>query len=92
MVGLELRRRLHRPTASADTDTSLELYVDHLDYLVAHLGIDRVGGSESRRPHHTASAIGDVTGQPKLLAAIAARGYDEPRSARCPGELAAGAA
>ena len=41
-----------------------------------NLGIDRVGLGSDFDGCAIPSAMGDVTGQPKLLAALAARGYD----------------
>jgi membrane dipeptidase len=76
MVGLNYHVGFTRADGERNLDTPLELYVDHLDYLVAHLGIDRVGLGSDFDGCAIPSAMGDVTGQPKLLAALAARGYD----------------
>ena len=76
MVGLNYHVGFTRPDGQRNPDTSLELYVDHLDYLVVHLGIDRVGLGSDFDGCTIPTAIGDVTGQPKLLATMAARGYD----------------
>jgi membrane dipeptidase len=77
MVGLNYHVGFTRADGERNPDTPLELYVDHLDYLVSHLGIDRVGLGSDFDGCTIPTAIGDVTGQPKLLAAIAARGYDD---------------
>jgi membrane dipeptidase len=76
-VGLNYHVGFTRPDGERIADTSLELYVDHLDYLVDRLGIDRVGLGSDFDGCTIPTAIGDVSGQPKLLAAIAARGYDD---------------
>lgn len=60
-----------------DADTPLEVIVRHVDYLVDKLGVDGVAfGSDfdgATLPHD----FKDVTGFPKLIAALRQYGYDD---------------
>lgn len=77
LVGLNYHVGFTRPDGQREVNTPLEEYVRHIDYLVEHLGIDRVGLGSDFDGCTVSSAIGDVTGQPRLLAALASHGYDE---------------
>jgi membrane dipeptidase len=78
MVGLIFETANLRADAAEDPNTSLDVLVQHLDYLVEHLGIDSVGfGSDFDGGIVPPDALRDVTGLPKLLAALQARGYDD---------------
>jgi membrane dipeptidase len=77
MVGLNYHVGFTRPDGKRDPDTGLEEYVRHVEYLVEHLGIDRVGLGSDFDGCTVPTAIKDVTGQPRLLAALADRGYDD---------------
>ena len=58
-------------------DVPLETMARHIDYLVERMGIDRVGFGSDFDGIKIPQAIGDVTGLPKLIAALEGRGYDE---------------
>jgi membrane dipeptidase len=60
-----------------DTNTPLEVLAQHIDHLVAHLGIDGVALGTDFDGTLIPTAIGDVAGVPKLLDVLRARGYDE---------------
>ena len=77
MVGLNYHVGFLREDGKRDADTPLEIMVRHVDYLVEHLGIDRVGLGSDFDGCLVPNAIGDVTGQPKLLAALSDHGYDD---------------
>ncbi len=77
LVGLNYHVGFTRPDGQREVDTPLEDYVRHIDYLVEHLGIDRVGLGSDFDGCTIPAAIGDVTGQPHLLAALASHGYDD---------------
>jgi membrane dipeptidase len=77
MVGLNYHVGFTREDGQRNVDTPLEAYVRHVDYLVEHLGIDRVGLGSDFDGCTIPNEIGDVTGQPKLLAALARAGYDD---------------
>jgi len=78
MVGLNFHVGFLRADGQNEVDTPLALMVQHIDYLVEHLGIDHVGfGSDfdgATMPHE----LGDTAGLPKLVSALRDRGYDEP--------------
>lgn len=78
MVGLNFEVANLREDGHNDPDTSLEIMVRHIDYLVDHLGIDHVGfGSDFDGGITLCRELSDVTGLPKLIAALRQRGYDE---------------
>lgn len=77
MVGLNFAVSFLRADGKNNADTPIAVMVRHLDYLVRRLGLDHVGlGSDfdgATMPHE----IKDVTGLPKLFAALREYGYDE---------------
>jgi membrane dipeptidase len=76
LVGLNFNVRDIRADGRADLDTPLTDYVRQIDYLVDRIGIDRVGFGSDFDGANISSHIGDVTGLPKLTAALEASGYD----------------
>jgi len=76
LVGLNFNVRDVRADGRADLDTPLTDYVRQIDYLVDRIGIDRVGFGSDFDGANISSHIGDVTGLPKLTAALEASGYD----------------
>jgi membrane dipeptidase len=77
MVGLNFAVGFLREDGGRDADTPLSVMVRHIDHLVEHLGIDRVGFGSDFDGATIPVAIGDVTGLPKLLAALKEAGYDD---------------
>ncbi len=77
MVGLNFAVSMLREDGNNDQDTPLEVMVRHIDYLVEHLGIDCVGFGSDFDGSKISLALGDVTGLPKLIAALSQHGYDE---------------
>lgn len=77
MVGLNYAVGFLREDGANNADTPLSQMVRHIDYLVERLGIDRVGFGSDYDGATIPSAIGDVAGQQRLLAALAAAGYDD---------------
>jgi membrane dipeptidase len=51
--------------------------VRHIDYIVERIGIDHVAFGSDFDGATIPREIGDVTGLPKLVAAMRAHGYDE---------------
>jgi membrane dipeptidase len=51
--------------------------VDHIDYLVDKVGINRVGFGSDFDGARIPNEIKDVTGLPKLVKALKKRGYDD---------------
>lgn len=77
MVGLNFAVSFLREDGRPNPDTPLSVMVDHIDYLVDKLGIDRVGVGSDFDGATMPAAIGDVSGLPRLFEALAERGYDE---------------
>src|ERR671930_1751923 len=77
LVGVAFEVSMLRADGDRNVDTPLETVVQHIDYLVERMGIDRVGlGSDfdgATMPH----ALRDVSKLPDLIAALRKRGYDE---------------
>jgi membrane dipeptidase len=78
MVGVAFDVTMLRPDGWLEQNTPLSVIVDHIDYLVARLGIDRVGFGSDFDGAAIPTALRDVAGLPKLIAELRARGYDEP--------------
>ena len=78
LVGLIFETANLRADAAEDANTPLEVLIRHLDYLVEHVGLERVGfGSDYDGGITPPQALHDVSGLPSLLAALQARGYDD---------------
>ena len=78
IVGLNYAVSFLHPGGSQDTSaTSIEMMVRHIDYLVDRIGIDRVALGSDYDGTDIPDEMGDVTGLPKLMAALQARGYGE---------------
>jgi membrane dipeptidase len=78
LVGLNFCVSDLRPDGALDADTPLSLLVEHADYLVDRIGLDRVAFGSDFDGATMPRDLADATGLPALLAALAARGYDEP--------------
>ena len=76
MVGVNFAVAFLREDGRERVDTSLETVVRHVDYLVERLGVERVGFGSDFDVARVPREIGDVSGLPKLLAALRDRGYD----------------
>lgn len=76
MVGLNFSVGFLREDGGKDPDVSLDVMLRHLDYLIEHVGIDRVGFGSDFDGTTVPLEIGDVTGLPKLMAALSTHGYD----------------
>lgn len=77
MVGLNFAVSFLRPDGRSDADTALDTMVDHIDYLVEKLGVERVGLGSDFDGATIPQPIGDVAGLPRLVDALRARGYDD---------------
>lgn len=78
MVGLIFETANLRADAAEEPNTPLDVLMQHLDYLVEHVGIERVGfGSDFDGGIVPPQDLHDVAGLPSLLAALQARGYDD---------------
>ncbi len=77
MVGLNFGVGFLREDGMWNEDTPLETLVRHVDYLVEHVGIERVGFGSDFDGAKIPQAMGDVTGLPKLLNALRQQGYGD---------------
>jgi membrane dipeptidase len=78
MVGLSFTVSDLRPDGYNEANTPLTDMVRHIDYMVSRIGIDRVGFGSDFDGTTVPTEIGDVTGLPRLLDALAQHGFDEP--------------
>ena len=77
MVGLNFAVNFLREDAARDASTPLDVMVRQIDYLVERVGIDRVGFGSDFDGVLISHEIGDVSGLPRLMAALRDRGYDD---------------
>jgi membrane dipeptidase len=77
MVGLNFAVAFLREDGRRDPDTPIETMVRHVEYMVDRVGIERVGLGSDFDGAMIPREIGDVTGLPRLLDALRARGYDD---------------
>lgn len=77
MVGFNFAAFFIREDGTADPKMGWEPILRHFDHLIEHLGEDRVGLGSDFDGCLVPERIGDVTGVPRLLDALAAHGYDD---------------
>lgn len=77
IVGLNFAVCMLREDGQNEADTPLALMVRHINHLVERMGIDHVGFGSDFDGGKIPQEMGDVTGLPKLVAALAEHGYDE---------------
>lgn len=77
LVGLNFGVNDLRADGGRGADTPLEVLVNHIDYLVARLGIDGVALGTDFDGTTIPTEIGDATGMPKFLNVLRERGYDD---------------
>ena len=77
LVGLNFAVYDLREDGARDTNTPLSYLVQHIDHLVAHLGIEGVALGSDFDGTAIPQEIGDAAGLPKLIEALSIAGYDE---------------
>jgi len=75
LVGLNFATAFLRPDGRITADTDLDIMVQHIDALLEALGEDGVGLGSDFDGAVIPSAIGDVSGLPRLLDRLHDRGY-----------------
>ncbi|TIS04911.1 MAG: hypothetical protein E5X14_21890, partial [Mesorhizobium sp.] len=75
MVGLNFATGFLREDGRMNADTSLDIMLRHIESLLQALGEDGVGLGSDFDGAMIPAVIGDVAGLPKLLDALAARGF-----------------
>lgn len=77
MVGLNFATVFLREDGKRGASIGWDPVLRHLDHLIAHLGEDHVGFGSDFDGAMVPDGIGDVAGLPRLIAALAAHGYDD---------------
>jgi membrane dipeptidase len=77
VVGVNFASGFLREDGHHSPDTPLSEIVRHIDYLVERMGIDHVAFGSDFDGAVVPAELGGAAGLPKLVAAIADRGYDE---------------
>ena len=77
LVGVNFHVGFLRPDGREDPDTPLSVIVDHLDYMVEHMGIDHVALGSDFDGAKMPNELGDCTGLPKLVDLLRERGWSE---------------
>jgi len=77
IVGLNFNCAFLRPDGARDSDTPLDVLADHMDYLVARLGIDRVALGSDFDGAQMPDDLSDCSKLPNLITVLRARGYDD---------------
>lgn len=66
-----------RPDGNLDAETDLGVLVDHIEYIIDHVGIDNVGFGSDFDGATIPNEITDVAGLPRLIERLSRRGYTE---------------
>ncbi|WP_137134501.1 dipeptidase [Rhizobium sp. FKY42] len=77
LVGLNYAVTMLRPDARDDADTSLDLMVRHIDYMVERMGIECVALGSDFDGATVPQEINDAAGNQKLVAALRNAGYGQ---------------
>ncbi|GCE30946.1 membrane dipeptidase [Dictyobacter alpinus] len=77
LVGLNFNVYDIRPDGKGNVETPLEELIRHIDYLVDHVGVQRVAIGTDYDGATMPKDLRDITGLPGLYVALAERGYDE---------------
>ena len=77
MIGLNYANGFLRADGRWQSENGLDSMLRHLDHLMKHAGEDHVGLGSDFDGARIPSQIGDVTGLPRLTAAMASHGYGE---------------
>jgi membrane dipeptidase len=77
LVGLNFHVGFLRPDGEIDTNTSLDVVVDHIDHLVEDLGIDGVGFGSDLEYAAVPDELEDASLLQNLITALRRRGYDD---------------
>jgi len=78
LVGVSYAVSLLRKDSRHDADTPLDTVVDHIAYLIEHVGEDGVGLGSDFDGAMIPVGIGSAAGIPNLVAAMRKRQFGEP--------------
>jgi membrane dipeptidase len=77
MVGANFATAFLRPDGARDAETSIEVVVDHIEYMLEHVGEDGVGLGSDFDGAKMPSGLGNAAELPNLVGAMSARGFDQ---------------
>jgi len=77
VAGLNFHVGFLRADGGRDRDTPVGRIVEHIDYMVERMGIDCVAFGSDFDGAIMPAGIGDAAGLPRLMEALAARGYSD---------------
>jgi membrane dipeptidase len=78
LVGVNFATSFLRTDGARDADASVDLAVDHIAYMLEHVGENGVGLGSDFDGARVPSGIGTAAGLPNLVEAMRRRGFDEP--------------
>jgi len=78
LVGANLATAFLRPDGARNADAPVDLVLDHIAYMLEHVGEDGVGLGSDFDGAKMPSGIGTVAGLQNLVDAMRARGFGEP--------------
>jgi membrane dipeptidase len=77
MVGLMFEAANLRSDGDNNPDTPITVLLQHLDYLIEHCGLDRVGFGSDYDGCTVLRPLADVSHLPRLLSALREHGFDD---------------
>ena len=78
MVGVNFATSYLRPDGRQDTDTPVDLVIEHLERILKHVGEDGVGFGSDFDGAKIPAGIGNAAGLQNLVQVMRTRGYREP--------------
>ena len=78
LVGVNFATAFLRPDGVRDADAPVDLVLDHIAYMLEHVGEDGVGLGSDFDGTKTPSGIGTAAGLQNLVEAMRGRGFGEP--------------
>jgi membrane dipeptidase len=78
MVGVNYAVSFLRADGRQDSDTPVEIILDHAEYLIKHVGEDGVGFGSDFDGAMVPKGLGNAAGLPKLIEIMHTRGYGKP--------------
>jgi membrane dipeptidase len=78
LVGVNFATTFLRPDGARDGDAPVDLVLDHIEYMIAHVGEDGVGLGSDFDGARMPSEIGTAAGLQTVVEAMRTRGFGEP--------------
>jgi membrane dipeptidase len=76
-VGVNFHVGFLRADGEENEDTPIATIVQHIDYIAERIGVEHVGLGSDFDGATMPKELGDVTGLPRLIAALDSSGYDD---------------